>query len=266
MNNSVGIIKELFVNRKLMFNLAKNDFKTKFAGSYFGIFWAFVQPIITVLVYWFVFQVGFGAQPVNGCPYVLWLTAGLVPWFYFSDLLNGGTNAFLEYNYLVKKVVFQISILPGVKVCSALFVHFFFIIVAVTICACYGQFPDLYTLQLLYYTFALTVFGLAISYFTSSIVIFFKDLAQVITIVLQVGVWITPIMWQIDILPPVWQTIMKLNPLFYIVRGYRQALLDKQWFWTYWQNTLYFWIVTIILFILGTKTFSKLKEHFSDVL
>lgn len=266
MKNSIKIVKEIIENRKLLFNLAKNDFKTKFAGSYFGIFWAFVQPIVTVLVYWFVFQIGFGAQPVNGCPYVLWLTAGLVPWFYFSDLLNGGTNAFLEYNYLVKKVVFQISILPAVKVFSALFVHCFFVLVAVIICTCYGKFPDLYTLQIIYYTFALTIFGLAISYFTSSIVIFFKDLSQVIMIVLQVGVWITPIMWQLEILPPVWQFVMKLNPLFYIVRGYRQALLDKEWFWTYWQSTLYFWLITVVLLLFNTRVYSKLKEHFSDVL
>lgn len=266
MGNSISIIKEIIVNRKLMMNLAKNDFKTKFAGSYFGIFWAFVQPIVTVLVYWFVFQVGFGAQPVNGCPYVLWLTAGLVPWFYFQDLLNGGVNAFLEYNYLVKKVVFQISILPCVKVISALFVHLFFVLVTIVIYLVYGVKFDLYTLQIIYYSFSLTVFGLALSYFNSSIVIFFKDLSQLIMILLQVGVWITPIMWQLDILPEKWQTVMKLNPIFYIVRGYRQALYDKEWFWTYWQNTIYFWVVTIVLFIIGTKVFSKLKVHFSDVL
>lgn len=266
MQSSISIIKELIGNKKLLLNLAKNDFKTKFAGSYFGIFWAFVQPIVTVLVYWFVFQVGFGAEPVNGCPYVLWLTAGLVPWFYFSDILNGGTNAFLEYNYLVKKVVFQISILPCVKVLSAMFVHMFFVIVTVIIYLCYGQKLDAYSLQIIYYSFALSVLGLALSYITSSIVIFFKDLSQVITIILQVGVWITPIMWKLEILPPKWQFVMKLNPLFYIVRGYRQALYDKEWFWTYWQSTLYFWVLVIVLFMVGTKIYSKLRIHFSDVL
>lgn len=247
-------------------SLAKNDFKTKFAGSYFGIFWAFLQPIVTVLVYWFVFQVGFGAEPVNGCPYVLWLTAGLVPWFYFSDILNGGTNAFLEYNYLVKKVVFQISILPCVKVLSAMFVHLFFVGVTLIIYLFYGGMPDLYSLQILYYSFALSVLGLALSYFTSSVVIFFKDLSQVITIILQVGVWLTPIMWKLEILPAKWQFVMKLNPLFYIVRGYRQALYDKEWFWTYWQSTVYFWLITMCLFVIGAKVYSKLRIHFSDVL
>ena len=108
---------ELFQNRQLIWKLAKNDFKTRYAGSYLGIFWAFVQPIITVLLYWFVFTIAIPsrATTLNGdleIPYVLWLIAGIVPWFYFSEALSSGTNALLEYNYLVKKVVFKISILP----------------------------------------------------------------------------------------------------------------------------------------------------------
>ena len=117
--NIFGILKN---NRKLIFSLAKNDFKTRFAGSYLGIFWAFVQPVVTILVYWFVFQVGFRNGTVDEFPFVLWLTAGLVPWFYFSEALMGATNSLLEYSYLVKKVVFNIDILPVIKVLSALFV------------------------------------------------------------------------------------------------------------------------------------------------
>ena len=114
---------ELLQNRKLIMNLAKNDFKTKYAGSYLGIVWAFVQPIVTILVYWFVFSVGLKAGNVSDYPFVLYLVSGIVPWFFFQDALNGGTNALMEYNYLVKKVVFKISVLPIVKMISALFVH-----------------------------------------------------------------------------------------------------------------------------------------------
>ena len=117
---------ELYHNRQLIFSLAKNDFKTKYAGSYLGIVWAFVQPIVTILVYWFVFSVGLRAGNADDYPFVLYLVSGIVPWFFFQDALNGGTNALLEYNYLVKKVVFKISILPMVKVISAMFVHCFF--------------------------------------------------------------------------------------------------------------------------------------------
>ena len=126
--NRHGIPQKLIENRKLIWSLSKNDFKTRFAGSYLGIVWAFVQPVVTVLVYWFVFQVGLKAGRTNEYPFVVWLVAGLVPWFFFSEALNGGTNALIEYSYLVKKVVFKISILPIVKVMSAVFVNAFFIL------------------------------------------------------------------------------------------------------------------------------------------
>ncbi|MDD3277371.1 MAG: ABC transporter permease [Lachnospiraceae bacterium] len=265
-----GLPIELIQNRHLIMNLAKNDFKTKYAGSYLGITWAFVQPIITVLVYWFVFQVGLRSGNMNNFPFVLWLVAGLVPWFFFQDTLNGGTNALIEYSYLVKKVVFKISILPIVKAISALFVHLFFIVFTIILYSCYGYFPDLYVLQVLYYTFALFVFTLGICYATCAIVIFFRDLTQIINIVLQVGVWMTPIMWNIDIMGadfPGWLTaIFKANPLFYIVNGYRDALINKVWFWSRFDLTFYFWLITAVVFLIGTVIFKRLKVHFADIL
>ena len=115
-------------------------------------------------------------------PFILWLVAGLVPWFFVQDGLINGTNALIEYNYLVKKVVFKISILPMVKIISALFVHLFFIVVVLVLYACHGYFPDLYVLQLIYYSFSVFVLILGISYLTSAVVVFFRDLSQIINI------------------------------------------------------------------------------------
>ena len=265
--------KEVYQNRKLLWNLSKNDFKTKFAGSYLGIIWAFIQPIVTVGGYWFVFEKGLKAGGINtragiDVPFVLWLVAGLVPWFFFQDALNGGTNALIEYSYLVKKVVFKISILPIVKVVSALFVHVFFVVFTLVLYSAYHYYPDLYTLQIVYYTFAMFIMVLGIVYATCAIVIFFRDLTQVINIVLQVGMWMTPIMWNIDTmeLSPVLITIFKLNPMYYIVAGYRDALINKAWFWENAPLTLYFWLLTAVLFGIGTMIFKRLKIHFADVL
>ena len=110
-----GLPLELYHNRGLILTLAKNDFKTKYAGSYLGIVWAFIQPIVTIMVYWFVFTIGLKAGDMAEYPFVLYLISGIVPWFFFQDALNAGTNGLIEYNYLVKKVVFKISILPMVK-------------------------------------------------------------------------------------------------------------------------------------------------------
>ena len=262
---------ELYQNRKLIWKLAKNDFKTRYAGSYLGMVWAFVQPIVTILVYWFVFEKGFNAKAemlANGltAPYVLWLTAGIVPWFYFSEALSNGTTALLEYNYLVKKVVFKISILPIIKIIAATFIHGFFVLFMLGLFMVHGYFPDLYTLQLFYYSFCLFVFVLGISYATCSIVIFFRDLTQIIAILLQVGMWATPILWELNKIPPKYQILFKLNPVFYIVNGYRSALLEKSWFWEDFYSTMFFWIVTAVIFGIGALIFKRLKVHFADVL
>lgn len=263
----------IYESRKLITRLSVNDFKTKFAGSYLGIIWAFVQPVITILVYWFVFEKGMGARAVNDVsgiqvPYVLWLIAGMLPWFFFSDALSGGTRALLDYSYLVKKVVFQIDILPFVKVISAVFVHLFFLAFAVLLYTAYGYYPDFYTLQVLYYSFCMLVLVLGLTYFTCAVVVFFRDLNQVINIVLQVGVWVTPIMWNMDTMDisPVLKEIIKLNPLYYIVQGYRDAFIGKVTFWENPGLTMYFWVFTILVWLFGTYVFKKLRMHFADIL
>lgn len=259
---------ELLLSRHLIWKLAKNDFKKRYVGSYMGAVWAFVQPVVTVLMYYVVFEKLMG-NPGRGddeVPFVLFLTAGLVPWFYFTEALNGGTNALLEYNYLVKKVVFKISVLPIIKIIAATFIHVFFVIVLLIVAACYGYFPTVYTIQIVYYSVCLFMFVLALCYITCAIVVFFRDLTQIISIVLQIGMWATPILWNMDFLGPVWVIVLKLNPLVYIVNGYRDAVYGQRWFWQDFFSMMYFWIVTVVLFGVGAAVFKRLKVHFADVL
>jgi len=258
--------QEIYRNRILIWNLSKNDFKTKYAGSYLGITWAFVQPIVTVLVYWFVFQVGFRSGSMDNFPFVLWLVVGMVPWFFFSEALMNATNSMLEYSYLVKKVVFKISILPIVKIISALFVHLFFISFTILLFTIYGYMPNVYMLQVIYYTLCMFILVLGLSYATCAIVIFFKDLGQIIAIFLQIGMWMTPIMWNYTMVPDKYQWILKINPMYYIVAGYRDALIYKVWFWQRFNQTIYFWVIAIGFFAIGAIIFKRLKVHFADVL
>ncbi len=259
---------ELYQSRHLIWKLARNDFKKRYAGSYLGAVWAMVQPVVTVAMYYVVFDVimGTGNAMVPDKPYVLFLTAGLVPWFYFNEALNNGTNALLEYNYLVKKVVFKISVLPIIKIIAATFIHVFFVLVMLVIAAIYGYYPTIYMIQLVYYSFCLFVFVLGLCYSTCAIMVFFKDIGQIISILLQIGMWATPILWDVNTLSPTVQMIVKINPLVYIVNGYRTAIFEKTWFWEDFYSTMYFWIVTVVVFGVGALVFKRLKVHFSDVL
>lgn len=269
MNKFLSLLGELYQNRALIWKLAKNDFKTRYAGSYLGIIWAFIQPVVTVCVYWFVFGVvRSGAE--RTVPFVLWLVCGIVPWFFFQEALVQSTDSLMAYDYLVKKVVFKISILPIVRIMAALFVHVFFVIFTIVLFSAYDYWPDLYSLQILYYSICTFLLVLALSYTTCAVVVFFRDLKQIIGIALQIGVWMTPIMWSFQDMgiseSSVLVKILKLNPMFYVVNGYRDAFINKVWFWEHPQLTLYFWCFTIVVFLFGARLFKKLKIHFADVL
>ena len=269
-----SLLHHLIGSRSLVWNLAKNDIKKKFAGSYFGVVWAFVQPVITVLLYWFVFEKGLNSKATDlrtgiEIPFVLWLTAGLVPWFYFQEALNGGTGVLVEYSYLVKKVVFQIDMLPVVKMISALFTHLFFVAFTIVLFICMGYMPDWYALQVVYYSFCMILFATGLVYATSAVTVFFRDMKEVVGILLQIGMWVTPIMWNFETMVqiPGWAiAVLKLNPMYYIVSGYRNALISHIGFWEDMGITVYFWVVTAVILFLGTTVFKRLRPHFADVL
>jgi teichoic acid transport system permease protein len=265
---AVEMLKKSVQNHQMILKLAKNDFKTRYAGSYFGIFWAFVQPIVTILLYWFVFQIGFRSQPVGDYPFVLWLTAGLVPWFYFSDAWNGSTAALISYSFLVKKVVFDIEILPAIKVVAAFLINVFFTVFMLFMFIVNGHMPSIHALQLIYSLFCITVFSWGLGCFTSAVVVFIRDLGHFLGVALQVLMWLTPIMWNFDMIDkyPKLQMLMKVNPVFYIIQTYRDAVFDGPWFWQRTGWTIYFWVLTVVVFVVGAEVFRKLKPHFADVL
>lgn len=264
-------MRDVWTNRNLIWTLAKNDFKKRYAGSYLGAVWAMIQPVVTIAMYYVVFDVIMGAGAQSGpratsIPYVLFLTAGLVPWFFFSEAFTHGTSAMVEYNYLVKKVVFNVSILPVIKVVAAVFIHIFFVFVMLIMASIYGYYPSFYTIQIIYYSFCTFMLALGLSYITSAVMVFFRDIAQIIGILLQIGMWATPILWNIENMSRTWQIILSINPLVYIVSGYRNSVVGGVWFFENLWETLYFWVFTLVVLILGNHLFSKLKPHFADVL
>lgn len=246
--------------------LIKNDIKQKYLGNSLGIVWAFIQPTVTILIFWFVFQVGFKAQPVDNFPFILWLIAGMIPWFYFSDGVTNGTNSILENTYLVKKVVFRIGLLPIIKIISAFFIHLFFIVFMFCMYLYYGYSISIYWIQIFYYLFAMSILMIGISWLTSAMVVFFRDIGQFIAMMLQFGFWLTPIFWSMKMVPQRYQSLVELNPMVYIINGYRDSLIYNRWFWEDMSMTIYFWIVTVSILILGRLTFKKLRPHFADVL
>lgn len=262
----INLLKTIISNRGLIFNLAKDDFKLRFAGARLGVIWGFIQPFVNVFLYWFVFQIGFHSGSIKGTPYILWLISGMVPWFFFNEAWNGGMNCMYEYSFLVKKVSFQIEILPIVKILSALFVHLFFIDLVFVFNASYGNYLTIYHLQLLYYLVCEIVLIYALSLITSSLAVFLKDTILFVGILLQIFFWTIPIVWSADNINHIILGILKINPLFYLVEGFRDTFVNRVWFWEKPLDTLWFWGCNLVLLKVGIVVYGKLKNYFADLL
>lgn len=250
----------------LLFAMTKNDLKSRYIGNFGGFLWAFIQPSITIIIFWFVFTVGFKSAPINNVPFILWLIAGMIPWFFFSEAFGLATSSIKESSFLVKKILFEVSLLPLVKIISALLIHIFFILVMFAIYFIYGYSPDLYWLQVIYYFISSIILLVGLSLICSSIMVFFKDMGQFVAMAIQFGFWLTPIFWTLAMVPDEYKWIFKTNPMYYITQGYRDCFIDKVWFWEKPLESFVYWIICLSLLGFGIFIFSKLRPHFADVL
>ena len=261
-----GFILDIFKDRKMLWRLAKNDLRGRFAASFLGGTWAFIQPLVSLLVMWFVFQVGFKSAPVSGIPFIVWLAPAQLVWSFFSEALISGTNCLMEYSYLVKKVNFRVSLLPLIKIISSMFIHAFFILFIFFLLAVNHIPFSIYNIQVLYYWFCTCFLLVGMCWLLSAIAPFIKDVVNIVGVLMQVGFWVTPIFWSPDNMTPFVQNVLKINPMFYVCRGYRDAFIDHVWFWERGWTNLLFWGIAIVFFIAGAGLFHKLRPQFADVL
>ena len=258
-----------------LFKFSINDLKKRYAGSIAGILWAYVLPLVTILVFWFVFEKGFRQQPVNNTTFILWFVPAYVAWVYANDSILQSTNVLYEYSFLVKKVRFNITYLPLIKVFSSLLVHSFFIAFIFIINFIYGTPFNVAWFGVFYYTFALTCLLVGLSWIASSITVFWKDFSHIINVLLQVGFWATPVFWEPTNMNEGVLNVLKFNPLYYIVEGYRHSFVLSTFengesgyvpFWGHWKMMIGYWIVVVIVFVVGLLLFKKLSKHYADLI
>lgn len=257
---------DIYYNRDILRLLLANDISSRYAGSFFGGAWSYVQPVVSIFVFWFVFQLGFKSSPVQNMPFILWFLPAYIAWMYFQDVISYSTNCLREYSYLVKKIKFKVNIIPMLKVFSAFKVHICFVIITFMFYAVYGVKPSIKYLQLIYYSCAMIFLLSGISWMVAALNVFVKDMAPIINIVLQLGYFAIPIFWNEEMLHPFIVKILKFNPVYYIVQGYRDSICGGKWFWEDVRYMCYYWILAIFIFSIGLWLFDGAKKHFSDLL
>ena len=256
----------LWADRKIIWQLAKNDCKARFASSTLGVVWAFLQPLLNVFVLWFVFQVGFKSTPVENIPFIVWYIPAFLSWNFFQEAVAQATDSLANYGYLLKKVNFNVPMIPLIKVISAAIIHVAFIVFIILMNLFYGRMPTIYFLQMFYYFFCAFALSASLGWLLSAMNVYLRDVANLVALILQIGFWMTPLFWDPSVMAPAIQWILKLNPMYYVCVGYRESVVSEIPFWHHPILTVYFWGVVIVLYILGTSVFRRLRPHFADEL
>lgn len=254
--------------RAQIFQLAAADIVKTYRGSALGWLWAVIKPSVTIFVYWFAFTVGLRAnREVNGYPFFLWLLAGIIPWFYISEMLTQGSNTLKKYNYLVTKIKFPVSTISTFVSLSKLYVHLALVAVVIVIFVAFGYPIDIYFLQLPLYMALLYIFFTLWSMFAAPLSAISKDFANVIASFVTAIFWMSGIMWDVNTIEIGWlKRLLLFNPVTFIATGYRDVFIYKRWFFED-RFALFAFIVMLTgMAVLALYTFEKLRKEIADVL
>ena len=259
-------VRTIVEHRSLIRSLVRRDIVGRYRGSYGGLFWTIVHPLLLMLTYWFVFDVvlrtRFGGDDRPG-NFVLYFLAGMLPWLAFSEAVGRSAGTILEHANFVKKLVFPVEILPVNLVFAGLFSQFFGVLIFLAGMAAFGRTPPLTAgyLPLLLVPQVLLTMGLC--WFFAGLGVIFRDLGQIIGFVLTVWFFITPICYPESSLPASLIRVYELNPIFVLVGAYRDILLEAAP--PAWEPLGWLTLGSAMVFVVGFAWFYKLKRSFADL-
>lgn len=268
MQTLTTILKDHCVYRKQILKLAKSDLIKTYRRSALGWSWAIIKPAVMIFVYWFAFSFGLRqGGDVSGYPFFLWLIAGMVPWFYISEMLGQGTECICKNRYLVTKMKFPVSTIPTFTSISKFTVHLILVAMMLVIFIVMGYPPTIYLLQLPFYMLCLFLFFTGWALFASSIATVSADFTNLVKSFTTALFWLSGILWNVDLMEAQWiKTLFAWNPITYLTTGYRNCLVEQVWFFEEPEKFVPFLIVLIVMWMLGIASYHKVRKEMPDVL
>ncbi len=261
------VIKEQLTYFHLIFRLATYEIKSTYQMHYLGIIWQFLNPAIQIIAYWFVFGIGIrGGEPVGDTPFFVWLLIGIIPWFFISSSITQGANSVFAKVNLVSKMKFPVSVLPTITIVKNSYNFAMLTVILIVVLLVYSVNPGIYILQLPYYLFALYVFLFSTTLLCSTISVLVRDFQTAINSIMRMLFFLTPILWDSSKLSERLLAILKLNPFYYLIDGFRNTVLRGVWFYEDIGLTLYFWGVTLLFLFIGSYIHLKFRKKFVDYL
>jgi ABC-type polysaccharide/polyol phosphate export permease len=258
-------LASLWTHRNVLKALARHDLRKTYAGSAAGVLWAVITPLVPLLIFTAVFSLGL-RLPLGRAPYIFGFAAAYVPWVLLSNAITGAAGSILDHRHLVKRVLFPIEIIPADPILVHSLPHA--ILIALIAVACfiggYGHLPQL--LSLLYFYACAAVLTIGAGLFLAGLAVIVRDVQQILPSFLNVWFWITPIAWAGSTLPPAGRKLLALNPASYVVSGYRYALMPAVFPAPGLYETAAFWGIAIVMLLIATACFRRLRAHFWECL
>ncbi len=254
--------REIALYRELLAFLIWRDVKIRYRQTVLGGLWAVLQPLIAMLIFTFVFHRLAGVKS-DGPPYPLFAFAGLAPWIFFSTSVQQSSNSLLANQQLVSKVYFPRVFIP-LGAIGALLLDLLLSLGLLGLLMLYYRWPltvSIVWLPVFILAALLAASGLGL--ILSALNVSFRDVKYAVPFLIQMGIFVTPVIYPIRYVPERWQTLMGLNPMVGVVLGFRHALLGVDVSWPVIGVSL---VMSLGLFLLGLLIFRRMERHFADVI
>lgn len=266
--NPVHIIRSLSSKRELILQFTSREVSGKYKGSYLGILWAFITPLIMLCIYTFVFSFIFKARWGLGSTegrlqFAFILFCGLTIFNVFSECITRAPFLIISNPSYVKKVVFPVEILP-VSMLGAALVHYLVsLVILMAGVSIFIGFPSIHVLLLPLILLPLSLTCLGLSWFLASLGVFIRDIGTSIGLFTQILLFLTPIFYPLSAIPQRYHVFIKLNILSFFVEGARDIIIFNRTFsWQWWLSAM---IGSLAVFLAGYAWFMKSKKTFADV-
>lgn len=252
----------LLQRRELLWLLVERDIKTRYKQSILGLYWAIVEPLAVAIVFTIVFST-IVRVPTGDTPYVVFLLSGLLPWTFFSNAINSAAASIVRNPSLITKVYFPREILPIGAVLARLVDFAISLAILLGVMLVYHVVPASTALLLPVILLLHMVFTMGIALLVSAANVFYRDVAQLLGIVLMLWMYLTPVFYPIDLVPTRYLALFQLNPMVAIVDAYRAALLGRAWPGA--GQMAYSAGIAIVVLAFGYFAFKKYERLFADV-
>lgn len=261
------VLEDLWRARSFVTSSIKNEIVTRYARSRLGALWLIAYPLSQIIIYAFVLSAVMAARlpGIAGTySYAIYLTAGILGWSLFTDVVSRSLGLYIENGNLLKKMAFPRIVLPVILAGSSLINNFLLLLIALIVFALLGHTPGwsmlwLPVLMLLTLALALSV-GLVLGVLN----VFFRDVGQIVPILLQFGFWLAPIVYVIDMIPERWRFILHLNPMTAIVQGYQNVMVFAKT--PDLLPLLYPLAITLLASLVAVRLFSRAGDEMVDAL